>query len=707
MFPDNSFGAFDICPPIFIANDNLTHRSLRLDKLYFRVKTDFNLEQIQFLPMHYKVINTTTPIGGTATVFKILTVNPAPVVAAISGPTNQCTGTTITLTDPTTGGVWTSSTPSVATIGLSSGVVTGITAGISTLTYTITNIFGCPGTVTSQDTVTMISGVPAISGVGNVCVGSSVTLSNTDPGGTWTSASPGIATAGSATGVVTGVSAGTVNITYTLATSCGTAFVTASETVNPLPAISAISGTASECVGAIATLTDGTAGGAWSSANPSVATVGTSTGIVTGVAAGTTTINYTVTSIPGCTASVSVMNTVNVTPLVSAITGTTNECIGGTSTLTDATGGGTWSSSNPAVATISGGGLVAGIATGVVTISYGVASGGCTGYAVISDTVNAIPVISPITGSTNICIGATSTLADAGFGGTWSSGTPSVATISSTGVVTGVSTGTDKIYYAVANSCGSVTDSAAISVSATASAGTISGSSVVCQGATITLSDATGGGAWSATNAHATVGTSTGVVSGVSAGTDTVKYTVTNTCGTATATKVISVSSAPYPGSISGYTSLCAGTSISLSESVTSGVWSSSNSSVASVSGGVVSGIAAGSATISYSVTNSCGTRSATHGVTVEPAGTCNTMVNNTNNSGEIKVYPNPATTLLQIEAPEAVSITVLSVDGKMVISLKDVTSVDISKLANGMYFINVFDNTGLLLKTAKFVKAE
>ena len=644
---------------------------------------------------------------GTATVFKILTVNPAPVVAAISGPTTQCTGTTITLSDPTTGGVWTSSTPSVATIGLSSGVVTGITAGISTLTYTITNIFGCPGTVTSQDTVTMISGVPAITGVGNVCVGSSVTLSNTDPGGTWTSASPGIATAGSATGVVTGVSAGTVNITYTLATSCGTAFVTASETVNPLPAISAISGTASECVGSTATLTDGTAGGAWSSANPSVATVGTSTGIVTGVAAGTTTINYTVTSIPGCTASVSVMNTVNVTPLVSSITGTTNECIGGTSTLTDATGGGTWSSSNPAVASISGGGLVAGIATGVVTISYGVASGGCTGYAVISDTVNAIPVPSPITGSTNICIGSTSTLADAGFGGTWSSGTPSVATISSTGVVTGVSTGTDKIYYAIANSCGSVTDSVAISVSATASAGTISGSSVVCQGATITLSDGTGGGSWSATNAHATVGTSSGLVSGVSAGIDTIKYTVTNTCGTATATKVISVSSAPYPGSISGYSSLCAGTSISLSESVTGGAWSSSNSSVASVSGGVVSGIATGSATISYSVTNSCGTRSATHAVTVEPAGTCNTMVTNTNNSGEIKVYPNPATTLLQIEAPEAVNITVLSVDGKMVISLKDVTSVDISKLANGMYFINVFDNTGLLLKTAKFVKAE
>ena len=45
-----------------------------------------------------------------------VTVNPPPTVAAIAGPDNVCEANTITLTDPTTGGVWTSSDPAIATI---------------------------------------------------------------------------------------------------------------------------------------------------------------------------------------------------------------------------------------------------------------------------------------------------------------------------------------------------------------------------------------------------------------------------------------------------------------------------------------------------------------------------------------------------------------------------------------------------------------
>jgi hypothetical protein len=78
-------------------------------------------------------------------------------------------------------------------------------------------------------------------------------------------------------------------------------------------------------------------------------------------------------------------------------------------------------------------------------------------------------------------------------------------------------------------------------VNASPSAGTITGSSAVCAGSTITLSNTTTGGTWSSSNtAIATVG-STGIVTGVASGTVTISYTVTNSCGTATAIKVITV----------------------------------------------------------------------------------------------------------------------------------------------------------------------
>ncbi len=654
------------------------------------------------------ILYVVTTSCGTSTAFKVISVNPVPVVSAISGPTSQCTGTTISLTDVTPGGIWTSSMPSVATIGLTSGIATGISVGTTTLTYTVTNSFGCPGSVTSLDTVNLMPVTPAITGAADVCVGGNVTLGDALAGGTWTSSTPSVATVIAGTGVVTGVSAGTVTISYIVVNSCGTSSVTRLETVNPLPVIAPVTGTASECPGSATTLSDATPGGVWSSSNIAIAAVGTSTGVVTGITSGTVLINYTVTNSFGCSNTVSITNTVNVAPVVAAITGSANVCVGASSALADATPTGTWTSSNPSVATVSGSGLVSGVAAGIVTITYSVAGTGCTGIATISDTVNSIPLPAPITGGTNVCVGAALTLADAIAGGTWSSSNISVATISGSGVVTGISAGTSEIYYSISNSCGSVTDSISMSVQVFPSAGTITGATGVCQGSAVTLADVAGGGVWSASNARATVGSTTGIVTGVTAGLDTIKYTVTNSCGSATASHPISINAAPYPGVISGYTSVCAGMSIALTESVTGGTWSSSNSSVATVSAGTVAGLAIGTVTISYSVTNGCGTRSATHAVSVVSPEVCHTMTGTIKGSeDEISVFPNPASTILNISAPVVVNITMLSIDGKVVIDQKSVTKVDISNLANGMYFVNIFDENGQLLKTMKLAKMD
>jgi hypothetical protein len=74
----------------------------------------------------------------------------------------------------------------------------------------------------------------------------------------------------------------------------------------------------------------------------------------------------------------------------------------------------------------------------------------------------------------------------------------------------------------------------------------------------------------------------------------------------------------PSPGTINGSSSLCIGASSNLTSTVAGGTWTSSNSGIATVnSTGTITGIAAGSANIIYTITDSCGTSSALHAVTV------------------------------------------------------------------------------------------
>ncbi len=56
-------------------------------------------------------------------------------IAPITGTASVCTGSTVTLSDATTGGAWSSSTTTTATVG-TGGIVTGVAAGVATISYT-------------------------------------------------------------------------------------------------------------------------------------------------------------------------------------------------------------------------------------------------------------------------------------------------------------------------------------------------------------------------------------------------------------------------------------------------------------------------------------------------------------------------------------------------------------------------------------------
>lgn len=219
---------------------------------------------------------------------------------------------------------------------------------------------------------------------------------------------------------------------------------------------------------------------------------------------------------------------------VSPITGTTTLCVGGTSTLANATAGGVWFSATTTVATIgTSSGIVTGVSAGTAAISYISSSGTATA------TVTILPAPSPITGAATVCTGSTATLSSATSGGTWSVSSSAIATISAaTGILSGVAVGTAAVTYTLGTGCYTTTTVAVISGTPTA----IAGPALVCVGQQITLSNGVGGGTWVSSNtAQATVGAATGIVRGVAVGVPTISYTVTNACGTGTVTRTVSV----------------------------------------------------------------------------------------------------------------------------------------------------------------------
>lgn len=68
--------------------------------------------------------------------FTVFTAFFAHAIDPITGPSTVCTGATITLSDGTSGGTWSTAVGAAGTID-ASGVLTGISAGVVTVTYTV------------------------------------------------------------------------------------------------------------------------------------------------------------------------------------------------------------------------------------------------------------------------------------------------------------------------------------------------------------------------------------------------------------------------------------------------------------------------------------------------------------------------------------------------------------------------------------------
>jgi len=312
-------------------------------------------------------------------------------------------------------------------------------------------------------------------------------------------------------------------------TGC-TVMMADSPSITLLSSPATISGASSVCAGASGTLTDAVSGGIWSSSNTAIATIGSASGVATGIASGTTIITYRLST--GCTTT----TTLPVVNTVPPITGTTTLCAGATSALSD--GGGIWTSSAPAVATVgSTTGLVTSVSAGTARITF-TSSGSC-GVANTTVTVNPLPtpyILSFSGGRDSACnYGAGVHLVLSG-----SNSSVSYELFNIAGPILGPISGTGSAldfglfsysgsFYAIGTSISSSCDN---NMSGTATLfdapSAIIGSSSVCLGGTDSLSDSLSLGVWHSSNiAVATVGSASGVVSGVGLGTSVITFTVT------------------------------------------------------------------------------------------------------------------------------------------------------------------------------------
>ena len=323
----------------------------------------------------------------------------------IGGPNVVCTGSTITVTDASGGGTWASSNSAVGSIGSSTGLIIGISVGVTTITY---NFSG--GGFTTYP-VTVYATPAPISGASSVCAGQTIVLTDPTPGNSWSSSNP-CATV-SATGVVTGVTAPCVaTITY----GNPACYVTHTVSVNASPA--AITGTMSICgAGNTTTLSDPTSGGTFSSGSPCVS-VAALTGVCTGVTAPCTgTVTYTLAD--GCyaTATVSVFPVPVVTVSASQVicSQSNTAAIIFTSTVPGTTF--SWTNTNPSIGLAAAGtgstiapftAINSGSTPVVATITVTPSANGCPGTPqTVTITVNPLPPLCTVTGGGVCCPGGT------------------------------------------------------------------------------------------------------------------------------------------------------------------------------------------------------------------------------------------------------------------------------------------------------------
>ncbi|MEO7458364.1 MAG: Ig-like domain-containing protein [Gemmatimonadaceae bacterium] len=551
----------------------------------------------------------------------------------------QTTQTTVVVKDPFNNVLnpavtFTTSDPLIATVSRA-GTVTGVGQGFATITATGA---GATGTLTINVFPTSVAVVQITAPVTSLPVGSTSQFTATvrDPQGNvlnhpiaWASSTPGIASV-SSTGVVTGVAIGTAiivasdaGVTAQVTVTVATAAVATVYLTSPVSSIQP--GQTAQTNVVLRDITGMILNGrpvTYASSDPAIATV-SATGVVTGVAAGTVQITASSGGKSG-TVSLSIppVATVSVTaPLTSPQIGQTTQAA---AVLRDAQGNPatnrvvTWASSNTAAVTVSNTGFITAVGSGSAIITA--TSEGAVGSLPVL--VSSVETVMITASSTALQPGQTTqttvTLRDLtgnilnGRVIAYTSSNPAVATVSATGLVTGLAGGVVQISAISEGKTGSMTLSVPPVAQVIVAAPLTTLQPLQSTQATVTLRDAQSNAvsnrviAWSSSNPAALTVSSTGLVTAVGPGTSQITVTSEGVIGTLAVTVppvatvlVTGTQLFPTPGTTTqlAATLLDAASNAALNRAV---VWSSSAPQFATVSNtGLVSAVAVGTTTIS------------------------------------------------------------------------------------------------------------
>jgi gliding motility-associated-like protein len=556
----------------------------------------------------------------TKTAIRTVTIIATPTITVTPATSNVCLGSSTTLNaSGATGGVYTW----LPTTGLSSSTGANVIATPTTNTiYTVTWTNGTLCSASQTATITIIAGptIAVTPAAPSICAGGSTTLTASGAtGGTYTWSPPtGLNTTTGAS--VTANPSATTTYTVNWVSGGCSSTKTVTVTVGPPPSINITPASAAICPGGSNVLIASGGSGGTYTWSPSAGLNTTSGATVTATPSATTV--YTVTWSNGgtCTSASNVTVTVGSPPAITITSPALAICAGGTGTTLTASGGigGTYTWSPASGLNTTSGATV--IATPALTQNYTVTwtNGGCTTIKVITITVQNTPTISVNPTSPLICLGgaATTLTASGGSGGTytWS---PAAGLSATTGIAVNASPTTNTIY--TINWTNGVCSASTTKLVTIQTPPTFSfADKTICSGTVTTVNAAGPSGTYSWTGPTGLVSTSSVLsVSPTSNSTYTMNWT--NGVCTATATQAIIVQSPPTITTSITFTSVCPGTSSSITASGGTGgtyTWSPS-ASLNTATGANV--IASPSATTVYTVTwtNGLCTVSTTRVITV------------------------------------------------------------------------------------------
>jgi hypothetical protein len=589
-----------------------------------------------------RVISNTPATTGTDNGVN-LTISAAPTTANAGPDQSICITSTATLAGntATTGtGTWSlvSGTGNITSTSSATTTITGLGVGANTFRWTISN-----GTCTPSTDDVIITGVaaPTTANAGpdqSICTSSAATMAGNTPStgtGVWSlvSGAGSITTPSSPATAITGLGVGANTFKWTISNGVCTAStdnIIITGVAAPSIANAGPDQTACTTSATLAANTPVVGTGMWTliSGTGTIASPSSPTSTVTGLTAGANTFRWTISNGP-CTSSTDDIIITQAGTITTANAGPDQSVCGTSATLAGnvpTTGTGAWSlvsgtgtiaSSTSATSTITG------LGAGANTFRWTISNGACTpstddvvitGFAAPT-TANAGPDQTACATSATLAGNAPVTGT-----GTWTlvSGTGTITSPSSpTSTVTGLTAGANTFRWTISNGpCTSSTDDIVVTQAGTITTANAGPDQSVC-GTSATLAGnvpTTGTGAWSLVSGTGTIASSTSAtstVTGLGAGANTFRWTISNgACTPSTDDVVITGFAIPTTANAGPDQNLCA-TTATLAGNVPStgtGMWSlvsgSGNITSSTSATSTITGLGVGPNTFRWTISN-------------------------------------------------------------------------------------------------------